>query len=169
MWQKVSEYAKEKNISVTRVYQKIHDNKLKTKKEKGCILVADLVDEQTIEQQQKQQAISYDDELKRKIQLENDLKNQKLKNIRFDIQLKKQKHKQIVEQQRRQFAQGVFECFTDAFAQIKNILVQMKLNKQQTNNIRDGFNSCLLKFKSKLIQYLRQKDVDDEKGENQNE
>ena len=85
-WIKVREYADNNKITTGRVYKKIKTKKLLSKKIDGVIYVAELTAQQADQQQQQKQAeyeqqnLNYQDELKKKLELENALKFEKLKN-----------------------------------------------------------------------------------------
>lgn len=166
-WQKVNEYAQQHNINPQSVYKKIKRGTLLSKKEKGMWYVDELAGHQDVQQEQPQQVIQtagtgrdllYEDELKRKLELENALKAQKLKNLQQDTIIKKQKQMYTKQLYRQQYVEGVFEAFTESFANIKNLIIELKLKKEDNNRFKRVFSECLKKFEINLKKYLAQAD-----------
>ena len=163
-WKKVREYAIDKNISLPMVYKKIKRKTLLSKKIKGILYVAELIEEsseqqpQNIEDKYQQQNLSYQDELKKKLELENALKIEKLKNLQQDTLIKKQKQTFTKQKYRQEYVQGVFEAFTEAFANIKNLIIQLKLSKDNNNKFKRIFADCIKNFEINLKKYLSEAD-----------
>ena len=163
-WMTVKQYSDKKGISQNTVRKKIMRKTVLSKKIKGVMHVADLSAQQ-IEQQQadkqqqyQQQNLSYQDELKKKLELENALKFQKLKNLQQDTLIKKQKQTFTKQKYRQEYVQGVFECFTESFSNIKSLIIQLKLSRQNNNKFKRIFAECLKKFEMNLQKYLAEAD-----------
>ena len=164
-WKKVRQYAVDKNISLPMVYKKIKRKTLLSKKRKGILHVAELTEELTeqpqnidIDDKYQQQNLSYQDELKKKLELENALKIEKLKNLQQDTLIKKQKQTFTKQKYRQQYVQGVFEAFTEAFANVKNLIVDLKLSKENNQKFKRIFADCIKKFEINLKKYLSEAD-----------
>ena len=163
-WMTVKQYSDKKGISQNTVRKKIMRKTVLSKKIKGVMHVADLLPQQ-IEQQQaekqqqyQQQNLSYQDQLKKKLQLENALKFEKLKNLQQDTLIKKQKQTFTKQKYRQEYVQGVFECFTESFSNIKNLIIQLKLSRENNNKFKRIFVECLKKFEVSLKKYLNEAD-----------
>lgn len=161
---KVKEYSQAKGISVSMVHKKIKRKTVLSKKIKGVFYVADLSEQQIEKQQQQkqqqyqQQNLTYQDELKRKLELENALKFQKLKNLQQDTLIKKQKQTFTKQKYRQEYVQGVFECFTESFSNIKSLIIELKLSRENNNKFKRIFAECLKKFEISLKNYLSEAD-----------
>ena len=135
-----------------------------SKKIKGVMHVADLsaqqIEQQQAEKQQQyqQQNLNYQNQLKRKLELENALKFEKLKNLQQDTLIKKQKQTFTKQKYRQEYVQGVFECFTESFSNIKNLIIQLKLSRENNNKFKRIFAECLKKFEISLKNYLSEAD-----------
>ena len=163
-WMTVKEYSDKKGISQNTVRKKIMRKTVLSKKIKGVMHVADL-SEQQIEQQQQQkqqqyqqQNLTYQDQLKKKLQLENALKFEKLKNLQQDTLIKKQKQTFTKQKYRQEYVQGVFQCFTESFSNIKSLIIELKLSRENNNRFKKIFAECLKKFEGSLKKYLSEAD-----------
>lgn len=83
---------------------------------------------------------------------------EKLKNLRQDTIIKKQKTSIAKEKYRLEFCEGVLIAFSESFIDLKNYLIQQKMNKQQIDIFNRVFQSCLKKFDGKLKKYIADKD-----------
>lgn len=162
MWLKVRQFAEKYGISTSAVLQRIKINSIKHKRIKKLHYVWD--DDQGVKQVQPADQVETSDDDKynqavlKKTQLENKLKQQKLKNLKEDTKLKSIRNKQNVQQLRRQFSQMIFDCFTQAFSDVKNVFIQMRLNKQQNQKLRQSFKKSIEKFRNALLKQLQNKD-----------
>ena len=163
-WLKVREYAVKHGISNNVTYKKIKAGKLQSKKVKGVTYVADYdgqeipsnqvqIDTAENEQNQKwmEQQIN-----EKKVKLDWQL--EKLKNLRQDTILKQLKQQTIKEKYRQQYCEGVLECFVESFADLKNFLIALKMEKQQLEQFEQIFKKDLKKFENSLKKYLQTKD-----------
>ena len=163
-WMTVKQYSDKKGISQNTVRKKIMRKTVLSKKIKGVMHVADLsaqqIEQQQAEKQQQyqQQNLNYQNQLKRKLELENALKFEKLKNLQQDTLIKKQKQTFTKQKYRQEYVQGVFECFTESFANIKSLIIQLKLSRQNNNKFKRIFVECLKKFEISLKNYLSEAD-----------
>lgn len=163
-WFKVREYAENNKITTGMVYKKIKRKTLLSKKMEGILYVAELTDDsiemqpQNIEDKYQQQNLTYQDELKKKLELENALKIEKLKNLQQDTLIKKQKQTFTKQKYRQEYVQGVFECFTESFANIKNLIIDLKLSKENNQRFKRIFAECIKKFETNLKKYLSEAD-----------
>ena len=163
-WLKVSDYAKHKDITVNTVNKKVRQGKLKSKLENGLRMVyADDLPEDTISETEKADA-AYSLAMQRKTSLDNELKQEKLNNLRQDTLLKKQKNTLTKQLYRQEYAEGVLQCFSSAFANVKNLLIDLKLTAEQNQNFQTAFRKALKRFEENLTNYLAQKDKDEEKA-----
>ena len=163
-WMTVKQYSDKKGISQNTVRKKIMRKTVLSKKIKGVMHVADLLPQQ-FEQQQadkqqqyQQQNLSYQEELKKKLELENALKFQKLKNLQQDTLIKKQKQTFTKQKYRQEYVQGVFQCFTESFSNIKSLIIELKLSRENNNKFKKIFAECLKKFEISLKNYLSEAD-----------
>lgn len=167
MWLTVREYANKHDIAINSVHKKIKKNTIQSKKEKGMYLVWE---QDTDAVQQPLQSTSntddaYADAMRKAKELENALKQEKLKNLRQDTLLKKQKNRQVIQQYRKEFAQGVFQAFTESFGDVKKLFIQLKLNKQMNEKLKSVFKKCIGKFQKNLTDYLAKSDKERQQDE----
>ena len=166
-WIKVSEYAKMKNIALHTAYKHIKQGKILVKKIKGIKYVAldaseagqpqKTADEIEAEQNEKWLSLQNDE---KKVKL--DLQMEKLKNLRQDTILKQLKQQSIKEKYRAEYCEGVLECFINSFADLKNFLIELKMEKQQLEQFNSIFKKDLKKFENSLKKYLQEKDKQDQ-------
>jgi hypothetical protein len=78
--------------------------------------------------------------------------------LQQDTILKKQKQTITKEKYRIEYAESVLQAFTDAFSDVKNILIGLKLNKSQMQNFQAGFKKSLKKFEVNLKKMLSDAD-----------
>ena len=174
MWLKVKEFAKKHGITQQSVRGRIQAGTIQNKKIKGIINVWD--DAPEPEPQEKTSAeqeladLQYSLAMKDSKQLQNELKREKLKNLQQDTLIKKQKQTYTKEKYRQEYAEGVFEAFTSAFADLKTKLISMKLKKQQMQEFQTIFKKGIKKFEVELKKYLAEADKKEieENGDNQN-
>ena len=164
MWIPIRKYAEQNGITVPAVHSRIKNGTLKCKKEKG-LRVVEVPDEEAPPQDDTAPApekVYSKSALESRWDVENELKRQKILNIEADIIIKKQKVKEYRERLRVEFCEGTLECFTDAFADLKAVLVDCKLKKEQIKKFKDCYAKCLRKFEAKLVAFLRKKDDEEE-------
>lgn len=174
-WIKVQEYAKKHKVTPMAVYKKVRNHSLKTKKIKGVIVIQDNSPiavktasnedktaqiEQTEEQRLSNEEWSKLQNEQRKIKLE--LQIEKLKNLQQDTILKKLKQQSVKEYYRREFSEQVFQCVTDSFSDLKNYLIELKLNKQENQKLKFVFKKTIDKFRKKLSDNLKKKQKEEE-------
>lgn len=166
-WVTVRKYAESRGVSGTTVRKKIKrgDFQMKILNNTMCIY-----DETADAEQDAQNTLAdaqtsqrHYQSLEDKWDVENTLKRAKIENIRADIQLKKQKVIDTRERYRVSFCEGVLEAFTDAFADLKSVLVELKMRKEQIQRFKQGYGKCLKRFEAKLVEYLKQKDDEEAK------
>lgn len=160
VWLKVQEYVKKHNVTPMSVYGKIKRKTIPFKKVKGVTYVQDLQDQdiqqQQIEQQKQNQELSKLQNQERKVKLE--LQLEKLKNLREDTLIKKQKQTYTKELYRQEYVDGVFDCFTESFSNIKNLIIELKLKKEDNAKFKKIFSQCIKKFQISLKRYLAEAD-----------
>lgn len=155
---KVSDYAKKYDLSANVVYKKIRKKILQTKKIDGKIFVLDDPKKQNVLENEKIQGDKYKEAIRKKIEIDNRLKLEKLKNLHEDIILKKQRQIYVKEMYRQEFIDGVFQAFTNSFSDLKNFVIALKLNGEQVNNFKQTFSNCIKNFENELKKYLAEKD-----------
>ena len=167
-WITVKQYADKLKITTSSVYKKIRSGKLQTKKNKGITYVADFDSEQIkqavklaeqIEQEQNNRWIELQQNEK-KVKL--DLQLEKLKNLRQDTILKKLKQQSIKQKYRVEYCEGVLSCFADSFSDLKNFIIELKLDKDKISIFQKIFQKDLKKFEIKLKKYITEKDKEQE-------
>lgn len=160
MWITVKEYAGREGISVSAVPDRIKSGRVKSKKE-GRRVYIEVPDEEG-KGQTMTPTEALNASLATRYDVENELKLAKVKNIEAEIILKKQKLTSYRERLRTEFCEGVLEAYTDAFSDLKGIVVDLKLKKDQIRRFKDCYAKCLKKFEQKLRAYLKQKDKEEE-------
>lgn len=159
MWKTIRQYSKQYDITVQAVRKKIKKGQIENKKVKGIYYVFDVNDDDQVKQvnpQTTDEDEKYNIAIRTKAELENKLRQQKLKNLKQDTLLKAQKNRDVIQKYRREFAQGVFECFTNSFVDVKNFFIELKLNKQQNQKLKQLFQKNIALFRQNLIKYLQQ-------------
>ena len=166
MWMKVGEYAKKHGVKQSTVRKKIKSNTIASKKDEHGVTLVDDVEENVVEQTaspEQSEGRGYSQQaLESRWNTENELKRQKILNIQADIVIKKQRVVSYREKLRTEFCEGVLEAYTDAFSDLKGIVVDLKLKKEQIKRFKDCYSKCLKKFEQKLRNYLKQKDKEEE-------
>lgn len=182
-WITIRQYARKYELSENTVRKKIKNHLIQSKKQNGKIFLVDdgNITKKGMEKQLAKQLLAnttddsastestgltekqktdleYAQALKEAKKLENDLKRERLKNIRQDTLVKRQKQKFTKQKYRQQFAEGVFECFTNAFSDLKSKLILMRLNKQQMQQFQTCFKKSIKKFELELKKYLNEAD-----------
>lgn len=166
-WVSVQDYADSHHVTNQAVRAKIKTGSLQNKKIKGKLHVLD-VDYQEQEQettsastlsaQQELADLQYSIAMKDSKELQNQLKRQKLRNLQQDTLIKKQKQTYTKQKYRQEYAEGVFEAFTSAFADVKNLLIELKLTKDQMQKFQNTFKKSIKKFEVELKKYLSEAD-----------
>ena len=160
MWITVKEYAGREGISVSAVPDRIKSGRVKSKKE-GRRVYIEVPDEEGKEQTMTPTE-ALNNALATRYDVENELKLAKVRNLEAEITLKKQKVVSYRERLRTEFCEGVLEAYTDAFSDLKGIVVDLKLKKDQIRRFKSCYSKCLKKFEQKLKNYLKQKDKEEE-------
>lgn len=159
MFLSVRQYANSKDLSVNYVRKLINTGKLTAKKVNGAFQI-EVPDDQPVKLTERDKRIQEQDQaytlaMTSKTEIDNRLKQERLNNLKQDTVLKRLKNQQVIQQYRREFAEGVFQCFTDAFSDVKNVFIEMKLNKQQNQKLKQSFSKSIKNFKEKLNEYLK--------------
>lgn len=164
-WLTVKQFAKAHSVTQQAVRARIKAGTIQHKKIKGVMNVLDDAPDQ--EQETTPASISADQELadyqytlamKDSKELQNQLKRQKLRNLQQDTLIKKQKQTFTKQKYRQEYAEGVFECFTEAFADVKNLIIELKLTKDQMQKFQTCFKKSIKKFEVELKKYLHEAD-----------
>ena len=165
MWIRVSEYAKRHGVIPAAVRKRIKCNTIASKKEHGITLVEDVDGDAEAQENAPGQSEGrgYSQQaLESRWNTENELKRAKVRNLEAEITLKKQKVVAYRERLRTEFCEGVLEAYTDAFSDLKGIVVDLKLKKEQIRRFKETYAKCLKKFEQKLKNYLKAKDKEEE-------
>lgn len=160
MWMALKAYAEREGIRPASVYDRIKSGRVKMKKDDGRVYI-EVPDEEGKEQTMTPTE-ALNTALATRYDVENELKLAKVKNIEAEIILKKQKVVAYRERLRTEFCEGVLEAYTDAFSDLKGIVVDLKLKKDQIRRFKETYSKCLKKFEQKLRAYLKQKDKEEE-------
>jgi hypothetical protein len=160
MWMTLKAYAEREGIRPASVYDRIKSGRVKSKKEKGRVFIEVSEDGQ---EQTPTKTDALNNALASRYDTENSLKQAKIRNLEAEIILKRQKAVAYRERLRVEFCEGVLECFTDSFADLKGVAVDMKMGKEQIRHFKEAYAKCLKKFEQKLVSYLRTKDEEEEK------
>lgn len=165
-WYTVSQFAELQKCTGQNIRNKLKYNRLQQLKYHDMIYVAELdtpLPPADILQQPAPQQLTPAAE---KLLIENDLKREKLLNLKQDTILKKLKNEYTKQMYRQEYVEGVFDCFSTAFSKLKNNLIQLKLGKQQNEKLKKSIQSCIKEFEKNLQKYLTEKDRQ-ETGENE--
>lgn len=160
MWMALKAYAEREGIRPASVYDRIKSGRVKMKKEDGRVYI-EVPDEEGKEQTMTPTE-ALNASLATRYDVENELKLAKVRNLEAEIVIKKQKVVSYRERLRTEFCEGVLEAYTDAFSDLKGIVVDLKLKKEQIRRFKDCYAKCLKKFEQKLRAYLKQKDKEEE-------
>ena len=160
MWITIKEYGEREGISRPSVLKRVKSGRVKMKKDDGRVYI-EVPDEEGKEQTMTPTE-ALNTALATRYDVENELKLAKVRNLEAEITLKKQKVVAYRERLRTEFCEGVLEAYTDAFSDLKGIVVDLKLKKDQIRRFKDCYSKCLKKFEQKLRNYLKQKDKEEE-------
>ena len=175
MWMKVKDYAALRGVSVVAVHGKIKRGKLKSKHDGKRVWVwcddgassdvpVDVDEQSSASSAITEEAIDQANVARaRRWDAETEYKLSKIENIRADIVLKKHKSREYRERLRTEYTEGVLEVYTDAFADLKGVVVDLKMKKDQVRKYKDVYMRCMKKFERGLAEYLRKKDDEEEK------
>ena len=168
MWVTVKEYAQKRNVTTVAIYKKIKAGTIRNRKKNNVVQVWDdeanviqvptvEVDEQKFFEEDKK----YSEAITNKTELQNKLKEQKLKNLQQDTILKRIKNEETVEKIRREFAELVFEAFTESFDDVKTLFISLKLDKENNQKLKQVFSKAIKKFQNNLLKKLEEGDKKD--------
>lgn len=160
MWITIKDYGEREGISRPSVLKRVKSGRVKMKKDDGRVYI-EVPDEEGKEQTMTPTE-ALNTALATRYDVENELKLAKVRNLEAEITLKKQKVVSYRERLRTEFCEGVLEAYTDAFSDLKGIVVDLKLKKEQIRRFKDCYSKCLKKFEQKLRAYLKQKDKEEE-------
>ena len=160
MWITIKEYGEREDISRPSVLKRVKSGRVKMKKDDGRVYI-EVPDEEGKEQTMTPTE-ALNTALATRYDVENELKLAKVRNLEAEIVIKKQKVVSYRERLRTEFCEGVLEAYTDAFSDLKGIVVDLKLKKEQIRRFKDCYAKCLKKFEQKLRNYLKQKDKEEE-------
>lgn len=172
MWLSIKEIEQQVGISTTAIRKRIKKNTVNHKKIKNKVWV-ELPPEWQMKingvenakekiNQQIQEALNdknngedeYYNNLSKKTQLDNQLKMEKLRNLKEDTLIKRQRQQHTKQLYRQEYVNGVFDAFTDSFAGLKTFIIQLKLDKEKNDKFKTVIENCLKTFENKLSEYL---------------
>lgn len=159
-WYTVSQFADLKKCTGQNIRNKLKYNRLQQLKYHDMIYVAEL-DTPLPPAEILQQPAPAPQQLTpaaEKLLIENDLKREKLLNLKQDTILKKLKNQYTKEMYRQQYVQGVFQCFTESFSKLKNSLIELKLPKEKNEKLKKIIAKSIKEFQQNLSKYLQEKD-----------
>ena len=170
MWLRTRDFAEKHGVSTSAVRQRIKSGSIPNRKNNGSYEVWDQDQSESPEMPLASEETgvdsAYTQALTRKAQLENKLKEQKLKNLTEDTELKKQRNRDYIEQVRREFAEDVFQCFTESFSDLKSLFIEMRFDKEQNQKLKQVFGKAIKDFRERLLKYLEKgKKEEQEKNE----
>ena len=160
MWITIKEYGEREGISRPSVLKRVKSGRIKMKKDDGRVYIE--VPDEDGKEQTMTPTEALNASLATRYDVENELKLAKVRNLEAEIVIKKQKVVAYRERLRTEFCEGVLEAYTDAFSDLKGIVVDLKLKKDQIRRFKDCYSKCLKKFEQKLRNYLKQKDKEEE-------
>ena len=156
-WVTAREFAERNGISISAVSSRIKHGSVNCKMEDGKRYIEVPDDFVSVAIDEGKTKILSD-----KFEIEAELKKKKIENIKMDVLLKKQHMVSYRERLRTDFCEGVLEAYTDAFAELKSVMVDLKLKKANIMRFKETYSKCLKKFEQKLRNYLKQKDKEEE-------
>ena len=169
-WLKVAEYTKRKGVSEQTVREKIKRGTVQWRKIEGITHV--LYDDA---EQQPQTAegnfpvtaeeTALNNALLTSRNIDNDLKRERLENLRQDTIIKRLKQEATKEKYRVAYAEGVLQVFVSSFGNVKAYLSSLHLTAEQIKTFQDHFKKSLVKFKKGLEEYIKQKDREEAENE----
>ena len=157
-WYTVSQFADLKKCTGQNIRNKLKYNRLQQLKYHDMIYVAELdtpLPPADILQQPAPQQLS---PVTQKLLIQNELKREKLLNLKQDTILKKLKNEYTKQMYRQQYVEGVFQCFTEAFSKLKNNLIELKLSKEKNEKLKKIIAKSIKEFQNNLKKYLTEKD-----------
>ena len=173
-WYTVNEFSRKKGVTNQAIRWRIKKNTLETFVYQGLLYVAEVgttppelpeqpenVPPEPAPQQHSPSPVT------EKLLIENQLKREKLLNLKQDTILKKLKNQYTKQMYRQQYVQGVFQCFTESFSKLKNALIQLKLSKQQNEKLKKIIAKSIKEFQNNLKKYLTEKDKLETGGDNE--
>lgn len=162
MWITIKEYGEREGISRPSVLKRVKSGRIKMKKDDGRVYIE--VPDEEGQEQKMTPTEALNASLATRYDVENELKLAKVRNLEAEIVIKKQKVVAYRERLRTEFCEGVLEAYTDAFSDLKGIVVDLKLKKEQIRRFKDCYAKCLKKFEQKLKNYLKAKDKEEEES-----
>lgn len=166
-WYTVSQFADLKKCTGQNIRNKLKYNRLQQLKFHDMIYVAELdtpLPPADILQQPAPQQLT---PATQKLLIENDLKREKLLNLKQDTILKKLKNEYTKQMYRQEYVEGVFQCFTESFSKLKNSLIQLKLSKEKNEKLKKIIAKSIKEFQEKLRKYLQEKDRQETGGDDE--
>lgn len=170
-WYTVNEFSRKRGVTNQAIRWRIKKNTLETFVYQGLLYVAEIgtAPPELPEQPENVSPAPVPQQLTpaaEKLLIQNELKREKLLNIRQDTILKKLKNEYTKQMYRQQYVQGVFQCFTAAFSKLKNSLIELKLPKEKNEKLKKIIAKSIKEFQNNLQKYLQEKDKQ-ETGENE--
>lgn len=142
----VEEYSEKYKISKKSVCANIKKGNLKAQKIKG---------KWEIQEESTPAGMGAESEYEIKLKLDNELKREKLKNLRQDTEIKKLKQQFHIEKIRLDFAQDIYTSFTSAFSDFTFFLQDLNLQKEEAEKLNFILQEALKKFKVELQKKLK--------------
>ena len=171
-WLTVKEYSRQREVSEQSVRDKIKRGTVQNKRINGVVhVLADDAEQQTPATEENYTVTAEETALNNALlasrNIDNELKRERLENLRQDTIIKRLKQEAVKEKYRVEYAEGVLEVFTASFGNVKSYLSSLHLSAEQIKTFQEHFKKSLVKFKKGLEDYIRQKDR--EEGENEAE
>lgn len=168
------EYAKAKKVSRKTIYDWIAKGKLYSHKFNNRIYVCEepfeLEQLNVFESKKKIEsrfdlAVSKYEWQVKKDELNLILQREKLKNLRADTRLKNQKVILKKQEYKKEICNKIFEVFSDSFADLKGLIIELKLTEIQLQQFNKILQICLQKFEKGLEQYSKTEQIQEEEEE----
>lgn len=169
-----NQYAESNNISKKTVYNWIAKGKLFSHKFNNKIYVSEQpfeIEQLSVFQNKKKiqnrfdLAVSKYEWQVKKDELNLILQKQKLKNLRADTRLKNQKVILKKQEYKKQICNKIFQVFSDSFADLKGLIIELKLTEIQLQQFNKILQICLQKFEKGLEQYSKTEQIQEEEEE----
>lgn len=140
------EYKEKYNISLNSIYLAIKDGRLLARK-RGNIRV---VEDRNFKVDPVDETETNEAFVDKRAKLNMAMQMAKIQKLQADIEYQKQRIESRKEEYLIEYTEQIIEAYTDAFATLKNELINMRLNNEQIAVLQDLISRCNRNFITKL-------------------
>ena len=141
----IKEYNLKYGISKVAIYEAVKQGKLLSRK-RGNLIVVEDKSYQKNDDDTEENDISNNNRSK----LNTAFQIAKIQKLQADIEYQKQRIESRKEEYLIEYTEQIIEAYTDAFATLKNELINMRLNNEQIAVLQDLISRCNRNFITKL-------------------